>query len=370
MDSVAEGVSNSFLGVAGDFGLPGLAWWVSNKDRTWEGSYQPPLNEGEPNRNIDPAQRWHWGSCTKALTTTTVASIVDQGLLSWETTVGSVPELKDTPAAGVTLKQLCLHRSGLTVDLDDVAESKLKADVGSQPVVAQRLEFAKRLCALPLQAPPGSKFCYSNAGFALISVVVEVLLKKPWEQIVHEHIAIPLAISVLFGVPKGLAGHNEEGDPQPDYEDHPWNHSAFSANSTLADWGKFVKFHLQTLQSHSTPGAEHPFQAVKIGPSAKLLHTPASPAVAGEEHFGSDSPKAYSMGWYGHWTDEDEQTFTLEPTKQIYHFGTNFVFNAASFASKDHDLAVVVGSNSGSMVARLAIRMALENLINVFDPPK
>ena len=60
--------------------------------------------------------KWHIGSCTKSMTATLVATFVEEGALTWETTVGEVlgkkmemrPEYRD-----VTLRMLLSHRSGI-----------------------------------------------------------------------------------------------------------------------------------------------------------------------------------------------------------------------------------------------------------------
>src|SRR5208282_3291668 len=60
--------------------------------------------------------RFHLGSCTKAMTATLVAMLVEEGKLNWTTTLGEV--FADTvkpmhPAwEKVTLRQVLAHRSG------------------------------------------------------------------------------------------------------------------------------------------------------------------------------------------------------------------------------------------------------------------
>src|SRR5262245_25519791 len=57
--------------------------------------------------------RWHLGSCTKALTATMLAVLVEEGRLAWDTTLGAVfPEVeKHEKWNGVTLEQLLAHRA-------------------------------------------------------------------------------------------------------------------------------------------------------------------------------------------------------------------------------------------------------------------
>jgi CubicO group peptidase (beta-lactamase class C family) len=64
---------------------------------------------------------WHLGSDTKAMTSWLIGALVEQGKLTWETTVGEMfPEL--APAASpefkrITLRELLTHRSGLPANI-------------------------------------------------------------------------------------------------------------------------------------------------------------------------------------------------------------------------------------------------------------
>lgn len=303
-----------------------MGWWIQHQEEApFEGSYfAAPLPQGElheetdtqkmvaqqPTTHFDHASLnscpvgekiiWHWGSCTKALTATLVAQLVDGGHVpgGWTAKLGTVvAHLQDTPVSSITLLQLVHHRSGLIVDLSTDEEALLSKSVGNEPPIVQRRAFVNELKTKPLLHPPGSMFCYSNAGYALLSHVIESLMHTPWEVLVLTRIAVPLCMSTLgFGPPPGTVGHNEDGVAQPGHADHAWNHASFSAHSTLDDWSKFAVLHFQLLKLHapspttspaSPPTASPapkpaPMQLLGIDSSAALLHLPASPAVAAE----------------------------------------------------------------------------------------
>src|SRR6476620_9399794 len=69
--------------------------------------------------------QFHLGSCTKAMTATLVAMLVEEGKLNWTTTLGEL--FADTvkpmhPAREkVTLRQVLAHRAGLRFDADGPA---------------------------------------------------------------------------------------------------------------------------------------------------------------------------------------------------------------------------------------------------------
>src|SRR4026209_450048 len=75
---------------------------------------------------ITIADRFHLGSCTKAMTSTLVAMLVEEGKLNWTTTLGEL--FADTvkpmhPAwEKVTLRQVLAHRAGLRHEPDGPAQ--------------------------------------------------------------------------------------------------------------------------------------------------------------------------------------------------------------------------------------------------------
>jgi CubicO group peptidase (beta-lactamase class C family) len=65
---------------------------------------------------------WHLGSDTKAMTAVVIAKLVEQGKLTWDTTIEAVlpkPVANARPEfGGVTLLQLLSHRAGLAANLN------------------------------------------------------------------------------------------------------------------------------------------------------------------------------------------------------------------------------------------------------------
>src|SRR5215471_18059742 len=68
------------------------------------------------------ADRFHLGSCTKAMTATLVAMLVEEGKLNWTTTLGELlaGTVKPMHAAWekVTVRQVLAHRAGLPFEPD------------------------------------------------------------------------------------------------------------------------------------------------------------------------------------------------------------------------------------------------------------
>src|SRR5690242_20277101 len=66
--------------------------------------------------------QFHLGSCTKAMTATLVAMLVEEGKLNWTTTLGELfadtVKPMDPASEKVTLRQVLAHRAGLRLEPD------------------------------------------------------------------------------------------------------------------------------------------------------------------------------------------------------------------------------------------------------------
>src|SRR5262249_22053814 len=124
-------------------------------------------------------------SLTKPVATaTSVMILVEQGKLRV-----SDPVAKHWPAfaangkEAVTVEHLLLHTSGLTADnaIADYADGREKA--------------LERVAALKLEAPPGTRFRYSDVGFIVLGHLVEKLGGMPVDQFAKKHVFGPLEMA-------------------------------------------------------------------------------------------------------------------------------------------------------------------------------
>lgn len=160
--------------------------------------------------------KWHIGSCTKSMTASLAAMLVEDGKLKWDTTVGEVfPELRGVMREtwrGVTLEQLLTHRSGAPGNPpDDLWKAAWRA---RGTPVEQRKAFVGGLLGREPEAKPGTKFIYSNQGFAIAGAMIERIAAKPWEELLRARLFVPLGLkSGGFGAPGS-----------PNHVDQPWGH--------------------------------------------------------------------------------------------------------------------------------------------------
>ena len=118
-----EAINDAFSVQVDMFALQSLAWSVSSDQlgeiRGASGSTEAFVfgECGESGGGIDVTgdEVFHWGSCTKSLSATVAAILVedDSIALTWETTVDQAigePSISGTPLGDATLWHLCSHR--------------------------------------------------------------------------------------------------------------------------------------------------------------------------------------------------------------------------------------------------------------------
>ncbi len=122
-------------------------------------------------------------SLTKQVTAAVVLHLVDQGKLRLDDPVGKFFPQAPADKAGITLRQLLTHTSGLTDHAPDDFEVVSK-EVALSRILDEKLEFT-----------PGEKFGYSNSGFTLLALIVDKVTGVPYPQYVRETVIEPFQLT-------------------------------------------------------------------------------------------------------------------------------------------------------------------------------
>lgn len=155
--------------------------------RKYFGTYQP-----QTIAYIASAGKW--------LAAATIASVVDEGKLSWNDQVKKwLPEFKDEKGKA-TLRQLLSHTSGFP-------DYQPK---GVRPDNYQTLqESVAHIVDLPADAKRGSEFHYGGLAMQVAGRMAELATGKDWETIFQEKIARPLKMQNTHFTPvDSTPGHN------------------------------------------------------------------------------------------------------------------------------------------------------------------
>jgi CubicO group peptidase (beta-lactamase class C family) len=208
---------------------------------------------------ISKTDKFHLGSCTKSMTATIAATFVEEGKLTWKSTLRELlptfqihPELQN-----VTYEMLLAHRAGVERDPSDELHIELEKLDSQQG----RNELTKIFLN---QAPTFNRneFNYSNIGYIIAGNILEVLSGKSWEMLMHERLFIPLKMATCGFGPTSILG--EEAPSQPwghivrDYtvkavhdDNAPFYGPAANVHCSTQDWVKFLSMHVDGF-NHSS----------------------------------------------------------------------------------------------------------------------
>ncbi|MEX2219660.1 MAG: serine hydrolase domain-containing protein [Phycisphaerales bacterium] len=316
--------------------------------------------EGEGAR-ATTSDLWHLGSNTKAMTAAMIATLVEDGTLRWESTVGEVFKDVDMQEGWrpVTLRELLTNRGGAPANLDaDGLWGRLWQFKGT-PREA-RMELVRGV----LKRPPGKPgvYTYSNGGFAIAGAMAEEAAGRAWEDLMRERLFLPLRMpSAGFGapgrpeVPDQPRGHTAAGkavEPSPSADNPVAIGPAGIVHCSLEDWARYISMHLAGLRGGSGFLKSETF---------RMLHEPA--AGPGSEQ--------YAMGWglgTRPWAKGDKAPDGSAPRGTVLtHSGSNTMWFAVVWIAPEKDFAVLVVCNQGGSRAAKACDEAVGAIIKFRD---
>jgi CubicO group peptidase (beta-lactamase class C family) len=301
---------------------------------------------------ISQEDKFHLGSCTKSMTATLTALFVEEGRITWKSTLEELLPLYQIHSdfKKITIEKLLAHRSGLTRDPSDelhVKLEKLEPKVGREELakvfLAQKPEFTT------------DEFNYSNIGYILVGHILEALSGKSWETLMQEKIFKPLAMDTCGFGPTSIEGEEHPSEPwghilmdytvMPVHDDNaPFYGPSANVHCSIKDWVKYLTVHINGYNQESNFLKQENFDQ---------LHTLA-PISKGEEY-------TYG-GWYRLqrvWANGDV----------LMHTGTN-TYNFASvwMAPKTKTILVSTANRSrysGGWATSEAISAMIRLFINM-----
>ncbi|HLV80899.1 MAG TPA: serine hydrolase domain-containing protein, partial [Chthonomonadaceae bacterium] len=199
------------------YDLPALAGAIVTSARTVAIGAVGVRKAGSPDP-VTVDDQFHLGSCTKSMTATLIAMLVEEGKLSWHTTLAQAfPDLAKTmqPAyREVTLEQLLAQRSGFSEA--SWPRGKTFLDMHRLPGTPreQRQAYVAMILQEPPAYPPGSRFVYSNRNYAVAGAMAERVANDSWEHLMERRLFLPLGMKT--------AGFGAMGTPGKVIE--PWQH--------------------------------------------------------------------------------------------------------------------------------------------------
>lgn len=305
---------------------------------------------GKKGPRVTPDDRFHLGSCTKSMTATLCAILVEQGKLKWDSTIGNVfPSLKDKinpKFHPVTLEQLLCHRSGLPDDHvpDLILFPQIMSLQGDMQL--QRRELVSIVLNREPATSPGYAYAYSNYGFAIAGAMCEAVMAEPYETLMSKRLFEPLGMSSAgFGAP-GCAdkidqprGHNKlftwhsPVKPGPGSDNPAVIGPAGTAHASLGDWAKYAALHLDALRG--------------------------KPRILKKESFDRLHSDPFKQEYGFGWAQADRD---WADGKMFAHDGSNGRWYAMVILAPKKNTALLVATNAGSDAAVKACQRAMQKL--------
>ena len=293
---------------------------------------------------IDAQTNFRLASFTKQFTAMCIMLLVHDGKLSYDDHLtGIFPEF---PAYGksITVRNLLNHTSGLR-DYEDILMKQYPntpEDKIPQILDAGVLKLLEQQSAGDF--PAGSKWEYSNSGYAVLAMIVEKVSGKPFGEFLHERIFAPLKMNDTLAfekgkneVPRRAYGHTREKNVWRQTDQSPTSAvlgdgGIYSSIDDLAKWDRALREHGLLSESEMKPAL-----------------TPVQLA-AGPAKFPDGSPVSYGFGWF------------LAPYRghaRMSHDGETVGFRTTIQRFPDDNLSIIVLANRSDVnPEELALKVA------------
>lgn len=299
------------------------------------------LAELGTDKRLSPESVFHWASVSKPLVAVAMMQLAEAGKLSLDDPVTEhVPffSMADPRARDITLRQLLTHTAGMP-DVEDYEWDRPQND----PEALWR--WIREQSDRELLFAPGTDRQYSNIGFELLGLVIEMVAEASFEDYMAANLFVPLQMDhssfIASEIPPELRVKGHVGMPERRLAAHyPYNrrHAPSSTlNSSIVDMANFAR------------------------------------AMLNGGAFGSErilSPESMKTMWSSAWSWPDDPNrlsglgWSLGlPWGGIFaasHGGQDDGFRSFLYLAPARDVGIFIVSNDENAPIRLIMRAALE----------
>ncbi|MGA8263037.1 MAG: serine hydrolase domain-containing protein [Ignavibacteriaceae bacterium] len=298
---------------------------------------------GEMNVTIN--DQFHLGSNSKAITAVLIGKLVDEGLVSWNTTLSQIyPEYANSMRVeyrDVTILNLLSHSSGFMRDPAIPYHNGTPRD--------QRAD----LVVWALQQPPAfsrGTYSYSNLGYIIVGAIAEKLTDRQFEELLIEKILQPLGITTAGFGPMGTPGKEDQPlqhtnshspiEPTPDADNDPVYSPPGRLHMSIKDWAKYIQWILAAEAGHQTLVTN------------QTAHVLTSSIVPADEGYYACGWSVVNRDWAG--------------GRSLQHSGSNGLNYSEAALSPGRKFGIIVATNQGPGTQANPIDPVVGQLINYY----
>ncbi len=342
-DPLGEDISASLASLIENTSLPALSVAVVANGELVASGAAGVRKVGSPDF-VTRRDKFHIGSCTKSMTASLAAMLVESGQLTWGTTIGDVfSSMEMSPGfRDIRLDELLSNRGGVPGDIDPLLWASLWGSTKS-PTDA-RTQLVRATIAGEPNNEPGTTFEYSNTSFAIAGAMLEKAAGVPYEQLMTQRLFEPLGMSSAgFRAPAtaGLVdqpyGHNGNGSelvpvqPEPAGDNPTAIAPAGAVHCSAIDLAKYTRLHLGLTTGLVSED------------SLARLHNPETSA-------------SYAMGW-------SVMPRSWAKGSVLQHSGSNTTFYAVIWIAPERDFAAVAMTNYAGPQAQITCDQAIARAV-------
>ena len=260
-------------------------------------------------------------SVTKQFTAMAILILAERKQLSLEERLTDFFAEFPAYGRGITVRQLLNHTSGLP-DYEDLIPAGTTLPLLDRDVLRILLKQDKT------NFPPGSRFRYSNSGYALLALVVEQRSGQTFAHFLEEHIFAPLGMTHTLAYEQGGTSvpHRAFGYS---LRSNAWHRTDQSlTSSVLGDGGVYSS----VMDLAKWDAALYTTKLVSRK-ALDLAFTPTTP---------TDKPgRSYSLGWF---------VGEYRGLKEIWHSGETIGFRTHIARFPQRQFTVVILANRSDVV--------------------
>lgn len=286
--------------------------------------------------NATTATNYRLASLTKQFTAMAVMILAERGKLSYDSKLTDF--FPDFPAYGkrITVRNLLTHTSGLA-DYEDLIPEGTTEPLKDKQV----LELLKS--QTDTLFPPGSRFSYSNSGYAILALIVEKASGVSFAEFLRRNIFEPLGMTGTLAYERGISTVQRRAYGYTQEAGGFRRHDQSLTSSVLGDGGIYSS--IEDLYRW-----DRALYTEKLV-SRETMKSAFAPAVATDREGVS-----YGFGWF---------VETYRGKRTLWHYGSTVGFRTAIERFPEEHFTVVVLVNRDHVDAHELARRVVD--LYLFD---